>query len=224
MIECASWRFVGKCVELVPYEPEHVPKYHEWMTDPHLRECTASEPLTLDEEYAMQISWREDPKKCTFIVLHRGSDDLETHTSQDAIDRMIGDVNLFFNDYEDSANCEIEIMIANESHRRQGCGREAVEIMMAFAVTRLNASRFYCKIHRNNKPSMKLFENLGYIQCNYVAAFEEYEYEFALKNNTIWKARIAQEIMQSTRVIIDSTILQEERTLKNAVTLVEAVD
>lgn len=45
---------------------------------------------------------------------------------------MIGDVNLFFNDYEDSANCEIEIMIANESHRRQGCGREAVEIMMAF--------------------------------------------------------------------------------------------
>ena len=45
---------------LVPYRKEHVPKYHEWMKSPFLLEMTASEPLTLDEEYEMQKSWLED--------------------------------------------------------------------------------------------------------------------------------------------------------------------
>jgi hypothetical protein len=39
------------------------------MQSEELLSLTASEPLTLDEEYAMQRSWREDPDKCTFIVL-----------------------------------------------------------------------------------------------------------------------------------------------------------
>lgn len=30
------------------------------MKDPELQELTASEPLTIDEEYDMQKSWRED--------------------------------------------------------------------------------------------------------------------------------------------------------------------
>lgn len=33
-----------------------------------IQEATASEPLTLDEEYAMQRSWRSDPDKLTFIL------------------------------------------------------------------------------------------------------------------------------------------------------------
>lgn len=32
----------------------HVPRYHEWMSDPAVREATASEELTLEEEYEMQ--------------------------------------------------------------------------------------------------------------------------------------------------------------------------
>ena len=62
---------VGEKVVLVPYRKEHVLTYHEWMSDPHLLELTASEPLSLVEEYEMQQSWRNDENKCTFIVLER---------------------------------------------------------------------------------------------------------------------------------------------------------
>lgn len=51
----------GEKIILVPYMKEHVPKYHSWMQDAAILEATASEPLTLDQEYDMQISWTQDP-------------------------------------------------------------------------------------------------------------------------------------------------------------------
>mmetsp|Transcript_6935 Transcript_6935/g.8773 ORF Transcript_6935/g.8773 Transcript_6935/m.8773 type:complete len:264 (+) Transcript_6935:65-856(+) len=60
---------IGEKVILVPYRPEHVQKYHEWMLSPFLLEMTGSEPLSLDEEIKMQESWKHDETKCTFIVL-----------------------------------------------------------------------------------------------------------------------------------------------------------
>jgi hypothetical protein len=42
-----------KCI-LVPYRTEHVLQYHEWMCQIELLNATASEPLSLQEEYTMQ--------------------------------------------------------------------------------------------------------------------------------------------------------------------------
>eukprot|EP00004_Rigifila_ramosa_P026065 TRINITY_DN7970_c0_g1_i4.p1 TRINITY_DN7970_c0_g1~~TRINITY_DN7970_c0_g1_i4.p1 ORF type:complete len:140 (-),score=18.50 TRINITY_DN7970_c0_g1_i4:278-697(-) len=78
-------KLVGEKVLLVPYRREHVPQYNQFMQDPQLLEATASEPLSLEEEYENQQSWLEDPNKCTFILLDPSRND-----------RMIGDVNLFF--------------------------------------------------------------------------------------------------------------------------------
>ncbi|EKG14635.1 hypothetical protein MPH_08108 [Macrophomina phaseolina MS6] len=103
-------------VLLVPYSAHHVPTYHAWMQDPAIRAATASEPLTLAEEYAMQRSWRDDGDKLTFIVCaappsSEGGDSNHHHQQppatsittprtivgkvDDAPARMIGDVNLF---------------------------------------------------------------------------------------------------------------------------------
>ena len=56
----ASTTLLGRAALLVPYSPGHVELYHSWMEDQELREATASERLTLQEEREMQRSWAED--------------------------------------------------------------------------------------------------------------------------------------------------------------------
>lgn len=45
---------------------------------------------------------------------------------------MAGDVNLFFNDFEDPGVCEVEVMVAEERWRRRGLAQEAVLMMMRY--------------------------------------------------------------------------------------------
>lgn len=77
------------------------------MEDPHLREATASEGLSIEEEYNMQRGWRLDPDKLTFIsvippALANEADKASIIAGiDDTAGRMIGDVNLFFFDDED---------------------------------------------------------------------------------------------------------------------------
>ncbi|XP_070336119.1 alpha/beta-tubulin-N-acetyltransferase 9 isoform X4 [Odocoileus virginianus] len=101
---------LGKKVALVPYTSEHVPRYHEWMKSEELQRLTASEPLTLEQEYEMQRSWRDDADKCTFIVLDAEKWQAQLGPSEESC--MAGDVNLFLTDPGDPSLGEIEVMIA----------------------------------------------------------------------------------------------------------------
>ncbi|GLV44802.1 microtubule-associated Nat9 [Carabus blaptoides fortunei] len=104
----------GTNVILVSYKKEHVAQYNQWMKSTELQKLTASEPLTLYEEYKMQQTWLNDKTKCTFIIL-----DKEIYwDTRDEIESMIGDTNLFFTDPENMFSAEAEIMIAEESFRR----------------------------------------------------------------------------------------------------------
>ena len=197
---CAS--VVGSLIRLVPYGKHHVEKYHEWMTDPKLLEATASEALSLEEEYAMQVSWHENPKNCTFIILRRDGEEGGAEAScggesglgegpgeercacpgavagkDEEISRMVGDVNLFLHDADDPGNAEIEIMVADEASRGRGYGREALCLMMHYGVASLRVTRFFAKIHETNETSLRLFESLGYVRVNFVEAFREWELE-----------------------------------------------
>jgi RimJ/RimL family protein N-acetyltransferase len=164
--------FEGQGLTLVPYRKHHVEKYHQWMCSPELLEATASEPLSLQEEYEMQQTWRDDEAKCTFIILAGGrgyeGDEIEE-------ERMVGDVNLFLHDRDDPTNAEIEIMVAEPKWRRKGLAKEALHIMMGYALKNLNITRFFAKIGTKNTASLSLFQGLGYTEVNYVEAFEEHE-------------------------------------------------
>ncbi|KAG6336359.1 hypothetical protein ID866_2716 [Astraeus odoratus] len=191
----------GEKVVLVPYGEEHVEKYHQWMSDPILRELTASEPLTLEEEYEMQKKWREDPDKLTFIILALQSEgDISSYP-------MVGDVNLFLKGHpaSDDFEAEVEIMIADSSsnlesaYRRRGFALEAMRLMLVYVTGSPEA--FVCppipqtvppppeplpispqnlvvRISQDNYPSIALFERFQFSVVKVVEVFNEVEMRF----------------------------------------------
>ncbi|XP_042371295.1 N-acetyltransferase 9-like, partial [Plectropomus leopardus] len=105
------------------------------MKSPELQQLTASEPLTLDQEYDMQKSWREDDDKCTFIILdkQRWAD-----SSVEEEQCMVGDVNMFLTDPADPSLAELEVMIAEPSYRGKGIGKEVTRMMMSYGEQKIS--------------------------------------------------------------------------------------
>lgn len=110
-----------------PPQPNQIPQ--------EIQQATASEPLTIDQEFAMQRSWRTDPDKLTFIAclplpVHAAGPEARIIAREDDTwDQMVGDINLFLTPAdEDPEGCigEIELMIAPKEHRRKGYGRAAL--------------------------------------------------------------------------------------------------
>jgi RimJ/RimL family protein N-acetyltransferase len=173
MREHQNLKLVGETVVLVPYRKKYVEKYFKWLQDPWIREMTASEECTLDEEYAAQEAWSSDPKKLTFIVLDASVES----ASLESADAAVGDVNLIL-DACDSKVAEILVMIAEPTCRRRGFAVAAVSLMMFFARTRLGIQRFFCKISTKNDASLRLFEHrLQFSRCGFSEVFQEVELE-----------------------------------------------
>lgn len=145
---------------MVPYMEAHVPKYHLWMQDPALLQATGSEPLSLQQEYDMQLSWNQDPLKKTFIVLDKEMVGEKFVHGNPHVEAMVGDVNIYMNDLDDPQLAEIEIMIAELKSRGKGLGKESVLMMMAYAVQNFRIHVFRAKIGASNGSSLSLFRKL----------------------------------------------------------------
>jgi len=180
-------------VLLVPYEAHHVPAYHAWMEDEDIREATASERLTLEEEFEMQRKWREDADKLTFIVVipSAASSEFVIATQQDKPEAMAGDVNLFLDDFEEEEGdiarkeaprriiAEVELMIAEKARQGQGLGRAALLVFLRYVLghrEEVVAARcgdehgelvaLRVKIGKENTRSIDLFEGTGFVKIS----------------------------------------------------------
>uniref|UniRef100_A0A1B6CJ34 N-acetyltransferase domain-containing protein n=1 Tax=Clastoptera arizonana TaxID=38151 RepID=A0A1B6CJ34_9HEMI len=149
---------VGNKVILVPYRKKHVKKYHFWMQSTELQNLTGSDPLSEEQEYEMQQTWRDDEDKCTFIILDK---QIMTENN-DEIDAMIGDTNLYLK-YEDGfLNAETGIMVAEPKARRCGMGQEAMLLMFHYGVEELNVVKYIAKISMSNVQSLQMFKKFGF--------------------------------------------------------------
>ena len=163
-------KIMGQGVILVPYCSHHVPKYHDWMKSEELQHLTGSEPLTLEEEFEMQKTWKESEDKCTFIILHRET--LESTGSE--IEAMIGDTNIFLREDDPKVVIgEAEIMIAELGFRGQKLGLEAIALMLLYGAQHLSILVFEVKIKLDNDKSIKLFEKLGFSETAKSEVFQE---------------------------------------------------
>ena len=182
-----NWKtkIVGTKVVLIPYREDHVDKYHKWMKSEELQELTGSEPLTLEQEREMQMTWREDKDKCTFIVLNKVHFQSCTefiadkhfdfyqeslHNTGDEVLSMVGDTNLFL---KEDGSAEAEIMIAEVEARGKKLGWEAMLLMLRYGVEVLEISRFEVKIKMENIASIKMFEKIGFGEESRSEVFQE---------------------------------------------------
>ncbi|EAL70992.1 N-acetyltransferase 9 [Dictyostelium discoideum AX4] len=198
---------IGKKVILVPYKKKHVEKYWKWMQSEEIREQTASEELTIEEEFENQESWFKDDHKITFIILDKdllleNEKDSNGYSNENDIKSMIGDVNIFFNQYEDEGTAELEVMIAEPTSRRKGLAREAISIIMGYGIEHLSTitKKYIVKIGESNQPSIQMFKSMNFKQIGSVNVFKEILLEFEngenninllnLKNNDNYKSLI----------------------------------
>jgi RimJ/RimL family protein N-acetyltransferase len=125
------------------------------MSSSELRDLTASDELTLDEEFANQQSWREDPSKLTFISADAttwnakrdsGAATFAKDRSQEEVWGVVdddstvmrGDVNMFFHeDEEDEEGIlgEINIMVAEPITRGKGFGKRMLFMFLWYVLT-----------------------------------------------------------------------------------------
>lgn len=159
----------GQRVVLVPYKREHVEKYHKWMKDPDLLYLTGSEPLTLEQEYEMQVKWFQDDDKCTFIVMDA---DVFDNTGDD-VAAMVGDTNIYFTDPSDLSSGEIELMIAEPAFRGRGYGKEVLSLMLTFCREVIGVQTFVAKIKDTNHVSLSMFSKIGFKEVSASEIFQE---------------------------------------------------
>ncbi|HRY32726.1 MAG TPA: GNAT family protein [Bacteroidales bacterium] len=146
----------GENIYLRAMEPADVDLLYEWENDPalwHLSNIVAPVSKFTLEQYVFNA--RNDihaDKQLRLIIMHKG----ETVTP-------IGTIDLF--DYDPlHRRAGVGILLV-KSHRQRGYGREALSLLISYAFEMLQLHQLYCNILEDNKVSMKLFLNAGFIIC-----------------------------------------------------------
>jgi RimJ/RimL family protein N-acetyltransferase len=162
-------KIVGEKVCLVSYQKKHVIQYNQWLQDPDLLDLTSSEQLTLEEEYANQLECEESDKRYIFMILDNSLDY-----------SLAGDVDIFF---DEENNGELNVMIAEKYSRRKGLAKEAVLLIMRWALISTKVSQFVAKIQIKNEPSIFLFQSFGFKETSRSEVFNEITFHLDVNQN-----------------------------------------
>ncbi|ORX77376.1 hypothetical protein BCR32DRAFT_295662 [Anaeromyces robustus] len=182
----------GNRICLIPYKKKHVEMYHKWLQSEEMLELTASEPLSIEEEYNMQKKWETENDKSIFLIMAK---DFNKNIDDVAKGGIIGDINLFYQaDDEDGDVAEIDIMIAEKECQRKGYGLEAVALMLKYGIIYHKVNVFKSIISIDNIPSKSLFKNKF--------DFKTHSISEVFKEETLLK-KVDEEFLKKLDTIID---------------------
>ena len=144
-----------------------------------IQEATASEPLSLEEEYENQQSWRTSDDKLTFILCQPLLEEVTSIRAgvHDTNDKMIGDINFFIYAHptlDDKLIGELDVMVAEHSCRRSGIGAASCASMLSYIYRNIDKiigeygaagqdiMEIMVKIKEGNVGSRRLFKVMGF--------------------------------------------------------------
>lgn len=155
-------------IQLVPYTPEYVSIYTQWLQTSHqlqLDTATDSEYLTLGHMQESQTEMWNDPTALRLIILCDGV--------------PVGDVGVFKHSYLEDYTIEMDVMIAEPEYLRRGLAFSACSMLIQWVSTSECQKHFgvlkyiIAKISMDNTSSIALFTKLGFTVLSESAIFQE---------------------------------------------------
>lgn len=137
--------------------------------------------IFINRIYKYQRLIRTSSKECTFVILDKEKFD----QTENEIDSLVGDTNLFMLENDDDENeerpplsnkrtvAEAEIMIAESAAQRKHFGWESMLLMLAYGQKIIGCTCFVAKIGFANERSLHMFTKLQFIEVSRSEVFEE---------------------------------------------------
>lgn len=142
----------GEQIDLVVKNIEHINIYLKWENNPIIRKYQHVEiPITLEIMKKEWFSDVRDKKKITFEIWYK----------KDKI--PIGLID-FHKISSKRRRAEICIYIGELEYWGKGIGTEAVNLMLNYGFNTWNYHKIVAKVNVNNKQSLKMFKNIGFIE------------------------------------------------------------
>lgn len=142
----------GKQVCLRPFEWEDAEKYHQWVNDPEILPLVDRVlPVTAAGHRRWYESLVSDPRSVIFAI--------------DALSgkQFVGCIWLYGIDYR-HRNAELRILIGDKQYWGKGIGKEAISILVRFALKQLNLHKLYAYVLATNARALGVFEKAGFVR------------------------------------------------------------
>lgn len=173
-------------IKLIPFSEDHVDIYHKWLLDPEICYLTGSEPMTVEQIRASQLSFLSNNNNNGNDNSNDSNNDNDNSNDNKSFDSKriieydgipIGDIQIFPQSQDEIG--EISLMIVDEKFRGHGIGNQVLKLYLDEFKNRYKT--IVAKVKYCNIPAIKLFKKNGFMQENSIPnIFEEIELKLVM--------------------------------------------
>lgn len=142
-------KLLGETIYLSPRSTEDVEKFTEWLNDFEVTDYLSRSSQLVTLEY--ERKYLEEPKKdeVSFAII----------TINES--RLIGTVSLMNIDYI-NRTATLGIFIGDKEYRNNGCGTEAIRLILDYGFNYLNLNNIQLEVLEFNERAIKSYKKCGF--------------------------------------------------------------